>query len=83
MINLIKGTIYIGKIANIPVKYVGVRVHEDSLKILHQFEYVLPEHRPNKHKAGIIGYGQSDEQVNKECYTVVEVLDIIYGIYGQ
>lgn len=49
------------------------------LVVLWQFEYVLPEHLPAKDKSGVCGYGQTEEQVNKENYTIVNTLDLLYA----
>lgn len=85
--DLERGRIYVGIIDKRPVKYMGMSYDTETtglnpnkgLSVLWQFEYVLPEHLPPKDRGGVAGYGQTEEQVSKESYTVAKSLDVIYG----
>lgn len=80
--SLMPGSIYVGRINKKPVKFVGMSYDMETvglpLVVLWHFEYVLPEHLPGP-RGGVAGYGQHEEQVNKERYTVAESLDVLYG----
>lgn len=83
------GRIYSGVISKRPVRYIGPELATQTTEynygeietkriILHQFEYFLPEdlHKPS---GGILGYGQTIEEVLQEKYRLVKNLDVLYG----
>lgn len=80
------GAIYIGEIHTKPVRFMGLSYDVETISlplvVLWQFEYVLKEHLPGP-KGGVCGYGQTEEQMVKENYTVVETLDVLYGHYDK
>jgi hypothetical protein len=69
---LTKGKVYTGIIHKKPAIYLGLWSYEGSEVKLHQFEYVHSHYN-------VAGYGQTDEQMNRENYTVAETEDMLYG----
>jgi hypothetical protein len=67
-----KNKVYIGKLQNKPVKFLGIQFHEDLQMELHQFEYIKPN-------GMVVGYGQSSDQVISEEYKLLKLGTILHG----
>jgi len=67
------GQVYIGTVHKKKVVYKGLQVSEwYPHHEYHQFDYLILEER-------LAGYGQSDDQVLKENYSLCKVETVLYG----